>query len=142
MKKLLLMAVILPFFINCKDDKPGISKDEEDKILLEIKAMENANLYSDSAMVLLDSNMEDGRVKKEIVDRHILLLKKSIESAKKVDIATLERIKKGLGNKYKAKYIRGLELQIEGFQQIDSKKSLEGQILYDEYVNFLKTSQK
>lgn len=145
MKKILLIISILPLLINCNQDrppKPILSKEEKSKVLAEIKLMENAKIYSDSAIILLDKNAVDGIVEKEIVEKHNLLLIKSIENAKKVDISILEKMKKGLGKKYQDKYIKGLELQLEGIKNADSKKSLEGQILYDEYVNFVSKLKK
>ena len=140
MKKILLIISILPLLINCNQDslpKPKLSKEEKSKVLTEIKLMENAKIYSDSAIILLNKNAADGIVEKEIVEKHNLLLIKSIEIAKRVDISILEKMKKGFGKKYQDKYIRGLELRLEGIKNSDGKKALEGQILYDEYVNFV-----
>lgn len=145
MKKFLLILLIIPFLISCKDKKSTkskISDEDEAKITTEIKRMNNSREYSDSAFILLDNNLKNGVVKKEIVDKHTILLEKSVEAAKKVDLTILEKIKKGFGKKYKEKYIRSLELQIEGVKEIDTKKSLDGQILYDEYVNYVKKIKK
>ena len=144
MRKLLLTIPILFFLINCKDKSANskISKDDEMKILSEIKNMENAKKYSDSALILLDTNSADGIVEKEIVEKHNILLQKAIEDAKKVDLSILEKMKKGFGERYKNKYIKGLELQFEGIKNNDNKKALEGQILYDEYVNYVSKLKK
>lgn len=145
MKKILLIISILLLFISCNKDsppKPKLSKEEKSKVLAEIKLMENAKIYSDSAIILLDRNATDGIVEKEIAEKHNLLLIKSIENAKKVDISILEKMKKGFGKKYQEKYIKGLELQLEGIKNSDAKKALEGQILYDEYVNFVTKLKK
>ena len=77
MKKILLIISILPLLINCNQDslpKPKLSKEEKSKVLTEIKLMENAKIYSDSAIILLNKNAADGIVEKEIVEKHNLLL--------------------------------------------------------------------
>lgn len=145
MKKILPIALILLFLINCKGEKPSkakMSDEEEAKITTVINLMDKSRKYSDSAFILLDNNLQNGVVKKEIVDNHIILLEKSVEAAKKVDLNILEKLKKGFGKKYKQKYLRSLELQIEGIKEIDTKKSLDGQILYDEYVNYIEKIKK
>lgn len=145
MKKILPIALILLFLINCKGEKPSkekMSDEEEAKITSVINLMDKSRKYSDSAFILLDNNLQNGVVKKEIVDNHIILLEKSVEAAKKVDLNILEKLKKGFGKKYKQKYLRSLELQIEGVKEIDTKKSLDGQILYDEYVNYIEKIKK
>lgn len=145
MKKILPIALILLFLINCKGEKPSkakMSDEEEAKITSVIKLMDKSRKYSDSAFVLLDNNVQNGVVKKEIVDNHIILLEKAVEAAKKVDLNILEKLNKGFGKKYKQKYLRSLELQIEGIKEIDTKKSLDGQILYDEYVNYIEKIKK
>lgn len=144
MKKLLLTISILFFLIYCKEKSANsrISKDDEMRILAEVKNMEIAKKYSDSAFILLDTNSADGIVEKEILEKHNILLEEAIEDAKKVDLSILEKMKKGFGERYKDKYIKGLELQLEGIKNNDNKKALEGQILYDEYVNYVSKLKK
>ena len=59
--------------------------------------------------------------------------KQALKEAHKVDIEKLNQHYAGFGNHYRDEFIRGVKLFVEGFEQENSKKFLESQILLDHW---------
>jgi len=58
------------------------------------------------------------------------LYKKTLESANQIDIAELNRIYPGFGNRLDIDLVNGLELMIEGMETVDLNKFQKGQVLF------------
>jgi len=59
--------------------------------------------------------------------------RQALEEARKVDIAKLNSDYAGFGDHYRDEFMRGAELFIEGYEQSDAEKFLQGQVLLDQW---------
>lgn len=96
-----------------------------------IEHFSNAIDYSNQAAQISNENHADLRQKH--IDQIITLYNSAIEEAKKVNIAELNADLDGFGTHFQDEFIKGLELQVEGFNGHDNKKLLQGQILSDKW---------
>ncbi len=115
--------------------------------------IDNIKKFSES----MDLNNQATRIMNRIgdekrqftADEYLIMLdskKNALIKAKAVNIEELNNDYKEFGNQYQENFIKGLEFQIIGWEEIDAGKSLQGQILENEwgkwYENNIKNIQK
>ena len=87
--------------------------------------------YSNQAAVIL--NQTGSNLSQENMTEIIKLKKQALDEALLVDTKALNNQYQGFGDQWKSKYIKGLELFIEGIENGDNQKSLQGQVLLDQW---------
>lgn len=138
MKKFLLSSIIILSASCEKKDSSTKATNNVDaqNLKASVDHLKKAKIFSDSAIIVIN-NETSGVIKEEVSTIHINLLKKSLQEANKVDSSLLNKAIKGNGTVYFEKYVKGIEFQIKGAESGDAKMSLKGQMLYDEYVNYM-----
>lgn len=108
----------------------------EKEIKEQVVHMEKSKDYSNQGIQIM--NLIDSQVvSQNKIDSYKEFLKKSIEEAKKVDTTVLNKIKNGYGTIYYEKYLRAKELQFQGYETGNASSLTKGQILYDEFVDWM-----
>lgn len=107
----------------------------EKEIKQQVMHMEKSKEYNNQGIKIM--NLSDSQeVSQNKIDIYKMLLKKSIEEAKKVDTAVLNKIRNGYGTIYYEKYLRSKKLELQGYESGNANTLRKGQILYDEFVNW------
>lgn len=102
----------------------------------QVMHMEKSKEYSNQGIQIM--NLSDSQVvSQNKIDSYKEFLKKSIEEAKKVDTTVLNKIKNGYGTIYYEKYLRAKELELQGYETGNASSLTKGQILYDEFVDWM-----
>ena len=108
----------------------------EKEIKEQVMHMEKSKEYSNQGIQIM--NLSDSQVvSQNKIDSYKEFLKKSIEEARKVDTTVLNKIKNGYGTIYYEKYLRAKELELEGYETGNASSLTKGQILYDEFVDWM-----
>ncbi|MBK5214204.1 MAG: hypothetical protein JJE55_11155 [Flavobacteriaceae bacterium] len=128
--KLLIIAFIVLF--SCKEES---RESIEDRVKNQIALVNSSKEYSDMAVKVMNSG-DEGIVERNRIESFEELMKKALSDAEKVDTDLLNDMRKGFGTNFSEKYIKGIKLQLESFQDGNAKKMVRGQILYDEYVDW------
>lgn len=98
--------------------------------------IEKSKEYSNQGIQIM--NLSDSQiVSQNKMDAYKEFLKKSIEEARKVDTTVLNKIKNGYGTIYYGKYLRAKELELQGYETGNASALTKGQILYDEFVDWM-----
>lgn len=109
---------------------------DKDTIMEQVNYMEKSKEYSNLGIEIM--NLKDSQiVSQNKIDSYKEYLKKSIKEAKKVDTSVLNKIKSGYGKTYYEKYIIAKELQLQGYETGNASSLAKGQILYDEFVDWM-----
>lgn len=87
--------------------------------------------YANEATKILNKGSAYEIIDPKVMDSVIDLEKKAIAEARLVDISALNRIYPGWGDHFEKEFMKGLTLFVEGYETIDNRKSLEGQVLLD-----------
>jgi len=133
MKKLLTFLIpIFVLFISCNEEKK-VSKEE---IVKQVEFIKKSLKYNNNAIKVINSSTSL-TIKQNQMNEYTELLKKALNEAKKVDTSVLNEIKSGYGNIYTNKYIESLEQQLKGYESQNPSLAMKGQILYDEYVDWI-----
>lgn len=118
-----------------KDNVDNSTYSLEKEIEEQIMYIEKSKKYSNQGIQIM--NLSDSEVvSQNKIDSYKEFLKKAIEEARKVDTTVLNKIKNGWGTIYYEKYLRGKELELEGYETGNASSLTKGQILYDEYVDY------
>lgn len=114
----------------------NITTSLEEEIKEQIMHMEKSKEYSNQGIQIM--NLDNSQVvSQNKIDSYKEFLKKSIEEAKKVDTSVLNKIKSGYGTIYYEKYLIAKELELQGFETGNASSLTKGQILYDEFVEWM-----
>lgn len=89
----------------------------------------NSFNYANEANKIINKGEAFTTVEPEEMDQIIDLHKKAIEEAKLVDINELNDRLNNFGNHYRDKFIKGLELIVEGYEKHDNRKYTDGSLL-------------
>ncbi len=134
MKKILLIVTCFFILIACNKTK----KDEnllEDNIKIQISKIESSIDYNNKSIRLLEEKSNNSLTQIEL-DNYVAFLDSAIFYANQVDLSILNSVKPEYGDNYRNKYIKSLELRRLGIFNQDAIKMIEGQKLYDEFVNW------
>lgn len=89
--------------------------------------------YKNQATRILNKDQSPGVISKEDMLAVVDLTRQALAEAKLVDIDQLNRDYKDFGTHYRDEFIRGLKLFLDGYDSLDNKKNLEGQVLDDQW---------
>lgn len=107
-----------------------------EEIKEQVMHIEKSQKYSNQGIQIM--NLSDSLVvSQNKINSYKEYLKKSIEEAKKVDTTVLNKIKNGYGTIYYEKFLRGKELELQGYETGNASSLTKGQILYDEFVDWM-----
>lgn len=87
--------------------------------------------YSNQAALIL--NQAGSNLNQENMIEIINLKKQALNEALRVDVVDLNNHYSDFGNQWESKYVKGLNLFIEGIESRDNQKSLQGQVLLDQW---------
>lgn len=73
------------------------------------------------------------QVADEDIKEMVNYYEQALEEARQVDIAKLNSDYAGFGDHYRDEFIKGAELFVEGYEQSDQEKFLQGQVLLDQW---------
>lgn len=136
MKKVLFkmsMVIILLSFTFCKKEKKEISMNVIEENVSFIK--ESMDWNNKRAAIVNNGNSKNiGSGEIESIKQY---LRNAIDAASKVDTIVLNSVRNNYGHIYYFKYLKGMELELEGIEKGDNKKSINGQIMYDEFVDWI-----
>ncbi len=99
----------------------------------------NVEHFSNSIDLANQATMifNSGGAFKQMADKDIKVTvnyyKQALDEARQVDIETLNNDYAGFGDHYRDEFIRGAGLFIEGYEQSDADKFLQGQVLLDQW---------
>lgn len=91
---------------------------------------ESTRLVNEGGLTVKDKDMQ------KIVD----LRRKALEESKLVDAEVLDRKYDGFSSHFTGEYVKGLQLFIAGYDEDDSSKFLEGQILLDKWGDWYESN--
>lgn len=133
MKKAFLFLICFLTFYSCNEKKESSKKESIERSVKHLqKSIEWNNkriqLANKDTTLLVSS--EDMSLIKEY-------LKYAIDEAKKVDTVVLNSVKNGYGNVYYDKYLKGMEMELKGIEEGNNNMSIDGQLMYDEFLNWL-----
>lgn len=133
MKKAFLYLICFLTFYSCNEKKESSKKESIERSVKHLqKSIEWNNkriqLANKDTTLLVSS--EDMSLIKEY-------LKYAIDEAKKVDTVVLNSVKNGYGNVYYDKYLKGMEMELKGIEEGNNNMSIDGQLMYDEFLNWL-----
>lgn len=129
------ILVIFSFFMLYSCNKKNQSN--EDYTLKQLTLFKQSIDYKKSANKLIDNSART--IKHEDLEKIEVLLNKSLETAKMIDLKTLDNVVNGLSFTFKNKYIRGLEYQLKGMKDGDAQIAVKGQIMQDDFFDWLKS---
>ena len=114
--------VIIPFY--------GCNSSDDGKSLGHITSSFE---FSNKATSIVNQHNGVGMMDKDDLDKFIYYKKQALEEAKLVDIHILNQKLDGFGDHFKAEYLKGLETLIDGHENNNTGKFLEGQVLLDQW---------
>lgn len=127
------MVIILLSFTFCKKEKKEISMNVIEENVSFIK--ESMDWNNKRAAIVNNGNSKNiGSGEIESIKQY---LRNAIDAASKVDTIVLNSVRNNYGHIYYFKYLKGMELELEGIEKGDNKKSINGQIMYDEFVDWI-----
>lgn len=141
MKNSLLLFFVLSI-LSCEGVNNQQSQKETSNQYSKLEITETARLvneaqkYRDLATGIINSS-DSLYINSSDSKKYIEYLKESLKTAKEVNTKILNDVRIGYGDVYNQKFIKGLELEIKGADSINSKLSLKGQVLYDDYIDWL-----
>lgn len=90
--------------------------------------------FSNQATAIM--NRDGTKLEAQEMKQVINFEKSALNEARLVDINALNKHYDNFGDNWRDKYIKGLELFIEGIEENNNEKSLSGQVLLDKYYTW------
>jgi hypothetical protein len=87
--------------------------------------------YSNQATLILNRN--GSNLSADEMQNIVRLKKMALEEARLVDVESLNKQHDDFGNQWRDKYIKGLDMFIQGVENSDGVKLLQGQALLEEW---------